>query len=78
MKSKKLKNIEWRLRRLEVVLKFRNNKHEIKPTKRFLQSFPRMRDRKFWLVRWIDDKRITVLVSGTRNPHYYAHQWFHL
>jgi len=44
MRNKKLANIEWRLRRLEVSLKHRNKQWEIKPTKRFFQNFPRLRE----------------------------------
>jgi len=78
MTAKELKNLSWRLRRLELALKFRVKQYEIKPTKRFLQNFPRLRERKFYLVSWTDDKRIKVLVSGTKNPHYYHYQYFHL
>lgn len=78
MTTKQIKSIEWRLRRLELALKFRVEKYEIKPTKRFLTQFPRLKGRKFWLVNWVDDARIKVLVSGTRNPHYYSSTFFRL
>ena len=74
--NKDLRKIEYRLRRIEIALKFRTEKHKIKPTRRFLESFPRLQGRTFWLVGWVDDSRIKVLVSGTKEPHYYAASFF--
>lgn len=76
LEKKQTRSIEFRIRRLEMALRFRTKKCEIKPKKRFLQNFPRLEGRTFWLVDWVDDKRIKVLVSGTKNPHYYAASFF--
>ena len=73
-----LERINNRLRRLEMALKFRKQRYEITPTPHFFQAFPGLKGRKFWLVKWVDDFRIKVLVSGKKNAEYYAHTFFKL
>ena len=76
--KKLVKSILWRLVRMEGALKFRKERYRIRPKTSFYRNFPGLKDRKFYLERWLDDRRIKVWVSGNRNPQYYAASYFEI